>query len=31
MGIWGSKSVGDIIWPQDTIAFQDIYEKWDGK
>ena len=31
MGIWGSKRVWVIIWPQDTIGCQDIYRKRDGK
>ena len=31
MGIWDSKCVWDIIQLQDTIGFQDIYRKRDGK
>ena len=31
MGIWDSKCVWDIMWVQDTIGFQDIYKKGDGK
>ena len=31
MGIWDSKCVWHIIWLQDTIRFQDIYKKRDGK
>ena len=31
MCIWDSKSVWDIILLQDTIGFQDIYRKRDGK
>ena len=31
MGIWDSKCVLDIIWLQDTIGFQDVYMRRDGK
>ena len=31
MDIWDSKCLWDIIWVQDTIGFQDIYMKMDGK
>ena len=31
MSIWDSKCVLDIIWLQDSIKFQDIYRKRDGK
>ena len=31
MGICSSKRLWDIIWLEDTVAFQDIYRKWDGK
>ena len=31
MGIWDNKCVWDIMWVQDTIGFQDIYKKGDGK
>ena len=30
MGIWDSKCIWDVIWPQDTTAFLDIYRKKDG-
>ena len=31
MGIWDSKCIWNIIWVYDTIGFQDIYRKMDGK